>query len=538
MPARRRLPAFTGSLPADTREGRSRPVAGGYLAAVAAVVLVTVLIALIPGAAHVANISLLYLSGVIACGLWFGSRPAILAAILSVLAFDFCFVAPFQTFTVSDPAEWLALLTFLLTAGVTGHLTAELQARAAEARRREQEAIALKQVSWTIASQTSTFPAIASVLSPLLELAGATAVAVLVWDEGQPPRCMAATGDGTIDVDAPPTRQAIDDLLDEASPIPWDRERQLWGKVLAGPAQTEAVYLPLQIEHHRLGALVLHIPAGRLQSPNVRRLVETMANHAAVILERDRLMGAELRAKALAEADRLKTALLAMVSHDFRSPLASIKASAASLAAIGPAPDPVTRQDLLDGITHATDRLNRMVGNILALSRLDADAWRPQTELTPVAEVIEAALASFSAAENRRVRVVLADPWLEAQLDPVQIARVIHNLVENALKYAPAEQVVQVQADGQGHELVVEVLDRGPGIAPGDEACIFERFYRAPSLQESAIPGLGIGLAICKGLVEAHGGSLSAMNREGGGVCLRMALPVLVAQPARPENAR
>jgi two-component system sensor histidine kinase KdpD len=509
---------------AETRPGWPWRAWTGYLVALGSVVLVTVLIALVPGATHVANISLLYLAGVIACGIWFGGGPAIVSAILAFFVFDFCFVQPLYTFTVADPAEWLALLMFLLTAVVTGHLTAQLQARADEARRRELEAIALSQVSWTIASQTSLAPAVAAVLRPLIELAGATAGAVVVRRDGRL-HALAAAGENVIDVQESNTRRAIGYVLDEGRPVGWEPDRQVWDKALADPAQADAVYVPLLVEHHRLGVLVLHVAPERLQSPNVRRLVETMAHHAAVILERERLMQSELQAKSLAEADRLKTALL---SHDFRSPLAAIKASAASLRAADGSLDATTRQELLTGITQETDRLNRMVGNILSLSRLDADAWRPQREPTPVAEVIEGALESFSAAENRRIAVDLAEPLLEALLDPVQIARVIHNLVENALKYAPADSAIRVRAGRQGTDLVIEVLDSGPGIAPGDEARIFDRFYRAANLHESAIPGLGIGLAICKGLVEAHGGRLIADRREGGGACLRLVLPAAI----------
>lgn len=533
MSASRRLSSATGALGPEARPSAGLPWVG-YLVAVAGVALVTAVIALVPGASHVANISLLYLSGVIVCALYFGSRPAMLAAVLAFLGFDFCFVQPFRTFTVADPSEWLALLMFLLTAAVMGHLTAELQARAEEARRREQEAIALKQVSWTIASQTSTGPALAAVLRPLINLAGASSAAVLVRDEGRHWSTIAAAGGSQVDPQDPATQQAASYVLDEARPIAWDLERRLWDKGMTEAGQADAVYVPLLIEHQRLGVLALHLPPERLQSPNARRIVETMANHAAVILERDRLMQSELKAKALAEADRLKTALLSMVSHDFRSPLASIKASAASLDTAGTALDVATRQALLDGIARETDRLDRMVGNILALSRLEADAWRPQTEPVPVAEVIEAALAAFSAAENRRIRVDLGDPWLEACLDPVQIARVVHNLVENALKYAPTDTEVQVRAQRQGDAMVIAVLDRGPGIAPGDESRIFDRFYRAPDLAESAVPGLGIGLAICKGLVEAHGGRLTAENRDGGGASLRLVLPAAAVKEKTP----
>jgi two-component system sensor histidine kinase KdpD len=256
-----------------------------------------------------------------------------------------------------------------------------------------------------------------------------------------------------------------------------------------------------------------------------RRTVESLANHAAVVLERDRLFRTETQALALREADRLKTALLSMVSHDFRSPLASIKASASALLQDGAPLEPETQHDLLRGIDQSVDRLNRVVGNLLALSRLEADAWRPQAEPTDPAELVGAALASLSEEQNRRVQVRLDPACGDVLLDAVQMGQVLLNLVDNALKYSPAGSPVEVRAMRDARAFVLEVLDRGPGPAAGEEERIFERFYRAPGFRESAVPGVGIGLAVCRGLVEAHGGRLTARRRPEGGAVFRIVLP-------------
>jgi two-component system sensor histidine kinase KdpD len=215
-----------------------------------------------------------------------------------------------------------------------------------------------------------------------------------------------------------------------------------------------------------------------------------------------------------------------MVSHDFRSPLTGIKAGVTTLLHEG-APVPLeTQRELLSGIDHETDRLNRMVGNILALSRLEANAWRPHREPTPVAELIGPALATFSAAENARVKVEVEPGFPELNVDPVQMVQVVRNLAENALKYSQAEQPVEIWAYREGDEAVLAVLDLGPGLSPGSEEKIWEPFYRAPELEETAVPGAGIGLAVCRGLVEAHGGRLLAHNRDGGGACFSLRLPL------------
>jgi two-component system sensor histidine kinase KdpD len=166
-----------------------------------------------------------------------------------------------------------------------------------------------------------------------------------------------------------------------------------------------------------------------------------------------------------------------------------------------------------------------MVGNILALSRLEADAWQPQCENVPLSEVIGAALDTFDAPANARIIVNLASPLCEAWLDMVQIVQVLHNLLENALKYSPADSLVEVSAKQDNNHLVIEVADRGVGLPPGEEGHIFDQFYRAPRWRESASPGAGIGLAICRGLVEAHGGQITAANRSGGGAVFGFTLP-------------
>ena len=346
------------------------PNLAGYGMTVVGVALTTGVIHAIPGADYITNISLLYLLVVIAAAYRFGSGPAVLASLLGVLSFNWFFVEPRSTLRVNDPAEWLALAVFLVTAMVISHLTA------------------------------------------------------------------------------------------------------------------------------------------------------TLRRHAR----------AEAQARALAEADRLKTALLSMVSHDFRSPLTSIKTSVTGLLQDGVPWDAATQRELLLGIDQETDRLNRMVGNILALSRLESGTWRPQCESVPLAEVVGAALDGFDAEDNKRIAVAL-DPVLhEVWLDSVQIVQVLHNLLENALKYSPDGSPVELLATQmamqKGYFLVITVADRGVGLPVGEESQIFEQFYRAPRWRESASPGAGIGLAICRGLIEAHSGQLTASNRSGGGAVFRIILPL------------
>jgi two-component system sensor histidine kinase KdpD len=467
---------------------------------------------------------MLYLLVVIFAAVRYGSGPAVVASLLAFLSFDWFFVQPFHTFTVEDPGEWLALLMFLVTAGVTGQLTALLRARADEARRREHETATLAAATAAVAAQVDRDHALTEVLRRLGEIVSLESAGILVTG-ADPPALLARYGAQGEEL-SPVELEAVRYVATNGRSINWDEEGGHWRKALPGP-EARGIYLPLALEDRLLG--VLHLRPRDEHSPALheRRLIQALAGQATVVLERDRLARAELQARSLQEADRLKTALLSMVSHDFRSPLTSIKASVTGLLQEGAAYDPTTQRELLRGIDQETDRLNGMVGNILALSRLEADAWRPRREPTPIAELVGTALGSFSAEENRRVEVRLAPDLPEAELDPVQMVQVLRNLVDNALKYSPEEQPVVLSAFHTADRLVLEVLDRGIGLPLGEEQRVFAPFYRAPHLQESSVPGVGIGLAVCRGLVEAHQGTLTALRRPEGGTIFRIELPLM-----------
>lgn len=490
----------------------------GSLAALAGVGLTTAVIQAVPGAAAISNISSLYLLAVLATALRFGSTPAIVASLLSFLAFNWFFTQPRYTLRVAAPGDWLALLMFLLTAITTGHLTAAARRQAQEAQRRERETAALADASRAAAAQPNRNQALRDVLARLVRVLPVSEAAVLTADEPEPEVAAhwPAEGGGAVGV-RDGSRQVLrgEAPLGRAAPSPGE----------AHTSGEQWIFLPLTAESSVLGVLQARLPGEYSVTAAERRVVDSLANLAAVILEREQHNREQAKAQALAEADRLKTALLSMVSHDFRSPLASIKASATACLQGEDHSDPAVQHDLHLGIIREADRLNGMVGNILALSRLEADAWRPQREEAALEEVVEAARSGLPRGDNERVEVALGEDLREVWLDPVQIGQVLHNLLDNALKYSPGGLRVELRVLRSERELIFEVADRGPGLPAGEEQRVFERFYRAPALRESAVPGVGIGLSVCRGLVEAHGGTLTAENREGGGAVFRMVLP-------------
>lgn len=470
-----------------------------YCLAALGVAGMSAVISLVHARAEMSNISLLYFLVVIVVALRLGSGPAAWASILAALVFNFFFVPPPFRFVKSEPEELLVLVMFLITSTSIGQLTGLLRSRAEEARLRGRYAQALVTTSWAVSSQLDLQRSLQEILRQVAEVAPITSAEVRVPDGMQGYRVAATWPPGG-----------------RADP--------------AGPPEGSSETFPLVTNQRAFGSLSLHFPSRPSRSEQWRPTVESLANLAAVALERDQLIRAEAAGKALEESDRLKTALLAMVSHDFRSPLASIKASAGAYLQNEAAWDPAALRELHAGIIREADRLNAVIGNLLAMSRLEADAWRPARELTSAWEVIEAAREGFSDEQNRRIQVPFQPELPEAWLDPVQMGQVLHNLLDNALKYSPPDAPVEVRTRATRGELLIEILDRGPGLPSGEEQQVFTRFYRAPGLQEGPVSGVGLGLSVCQGLVEAHGGTLTAENRPGGGAIFRITLPLVPSE--------
>jgi two-component system sensor histidine kinase KdpD len=263
-------------------------------------------------------------------------------------------------------------------------------------------------------------------------------------------------------------------------------------------------------------------------SADERRLLTTFANQAALAIERANLIEEATRAAALAQADQLKSALLTAVSHDLRTPLASIKASATSLLQENIHWDAATQRDFLTAINEETDRLTRLVGNFLDLSRIQGGALRPEREWYDIAEVIGAVTRRLAPLmEAHPLRVAIAPDLPLLHFDYVEIAQVLANLIENAAKYSAPGTDIIVAADSEEGDVRVCVTDHGFGIPAADLSYVFDTFYRVQrSGQGRGIAGTGIGLAICKGFIEAHGGRIGVSSTVGQGTTFSFTLPV------------
>jgi two-component system, OmpR family, sensor histidine kinase KdpD len=512
---------------------RVKPVA--YLLSVSGVGLMTLVIELLRAGNSLANVNMLYMLVVIVAAVQLGRAAAVLASISSFLALDFFFVQPIYTLTVADPTEWLALCVFLLVAIVTGELTARVRTKAQEALQHDLEMTTLAEASWEIASDLDSKRAMDYVLNKIASLLSLSEVAVIANTEDGKLEAISAHAMSKDEAEAlfkGKTAEAIDFVFRRALPL-GPRAVQFPNLASAGqPDQNAANYteldvtlLPIYVEGNV--SAVLYIRSNLALPPNRRehQLLSALVNHVGLLLQRDKSLRAEAKAQALLEADQLKTALLSMVSHDFRSPLTSIKASIQTLKSAGSALALDEQENLLQAVDLEVDRLNRMVSNILDLSRLEAGAWRPKREQVPASELLGSMLDFFNKRDNQRIKIHNEVGENMVLLDSVQISQVLHNLLENALKYSPQDQAVELYCRRLDQALEFEVRDRGMGIAQEDKGTIFEPFSRGRSLNESNIPGVGIGLAICRGLVKAHGGTVQADPRDGGGSIFRVTLP-------------
>ncbi|HKV84151.1 MAG TPA: ATP-binding protein, partial [Ktedonobacterales bacterium] len=521
--------------------------------------------AAIPHHASLQGIFLLYLFVVMWLAVVFGRGPAVAGSVLAFLAYDFFFIPPLYVFTVGRPEEWISLFALLATSLVISQLTAALQARTREAeasQRRTAALYALARLVVETRDQGQLYRELVRRTVAEFAAQGVAACVLLVPDESQGQVMVAAAPEGS------PLLAALDlGLRENAGKVAWvfEHASPVGGAVAAAKTTSAEVvrfYLPLMSGRQVIGAL------GVAGSPAIRRLArETTAkaseqasrpvdgadstpqvalfrafrDQIALVLERSALQERAIHNEALQESDRLKNALLGSVTHDLRTPLASIKAAATSLLQPGVEWTPTDRNELLSFIDTSADRLNRLVSNLLDLSRLEAGGAEPVKEWYLINDVIATVLDRLEltgATRDHRVTVEAPPELPLAPFDYGQIEQVLTNLIENALKYSPGGSEIRIEASAphEGSELDVRVSDQGIGIPASELESIFDKFYRIqhvrlPWQTERPPLGTGLGLAICRSIITAHGGRIWAESREGEGATFIFTLPIPSERP-------
>ena len=495
----------------------------GYFGAVLVVTGCTGLSALLSpylAPTNLVNLVMVYLLGVVAVSLWLGRGPSILASLLSVAAFDFCFVPPQWTFAVADTQYLLTFLAMLLTGLVISTLTARVQFQAESARRRERRTAALYAISRELAA-TQNHEQIARIALKHVGEASDVRAVVLLPDRD---RKLVPAG-------AQPDSLVLSQH-DEAV-ARWVLEHgQTAGRGTATLPGAEGVYLPLTTSRGTVGVLGV-APSGAVQTLDLEQLhlLEAFAGLVALAIQRAELEAEADRIRLDIETERLRSSLLSAVSHDLRTPLSVITGASSTLLDSGQSLDPKVRRELAASILEESERLNRLVANLLDMTRLQAGALEVQKQWQPIEEVIGAALARLSRQlKDHPVATHIAPDLPFAPLDDLLVQQVLVNLLENAARHTPPGTPVEVSARQEGNSVLIEVADRGPGLPPGDPSRLFEKFYRAGD--SASRMGAGLGLAICRGVVQLHGGKIQAENRPGGGAAFRFSLPLEGGPPA------
>jgi two-component system sensor histidine kinase KdpD len=464
-----------------------------------------------------ADLVMLYILVIGVAAARFGRRPSLMASALSVLAYDFFFVAPFHTFTVEHQRHLLTFATMFGVGLVTSSLTSKITQEKQQALARERRTAALYSLSRDLGAALDQ-DRVASVAAEHVAHTFAGAAAVLLPDEAGVLRPRAQAGGGGV-LSFGPT---------ETAALRWAFEQ---GRYAGAGTKVfpEATFLcaPLRSGVQTLGALALGGHAGGgvpLAFPSeAADLLDAFARQAALALARARFAQEAELATVRARTEQMRSSLLAAVSHDLRTPLAAITGAATTLrddpAAVGPG----DRAELLDTICQEAERLERLVRNLLDMTRLDSGAIEVKREWVPVEEIVGSSLTRLEAQLGRRpIALTIPEDLPLVSADPVLLEQVFINLFENAAKYAPGETPLEVTARPEGAGVVIEIADRGPGIPAGSETRIFEKFFRGAG---ATAAGAGLGLAIARGIIEAHGGSLTAENRAGGGARFRVQIP-------------
>jgi two-component system sensor histidine kinase KdpD len=488
----------------------------------------------------VLNVLLLYLLLTFVLALSGGLWPAVLSAVLGFLAFDFLFIPPYYTFTVAAPDHVLALFVYLGVAIVTARLVSGMRERTEQALRESRRMALLAELNAALIGDVTLDSILDRIAERIVTVYGAQGCRVLVRGEDEELRT-AASYPESIGPNVDRTGLSLAEWA-AAKQSPVGRSRRggrIVGRNSVNPSSSSAgadvLYLPIMTKDRIAGVLeVVGRPGKGVFRAEDQQTLTTFVDQAALALERARLSEDAAHASALAQSDELKSALLAAVSHDLRTPLASIKASATSLLDDSIEWNPEIRQDFLEAIDEETDRLTLMVSNLLDLSRIEGGALRPQQDWYDIDELVGDVQRRLAARMTSHPLTLKIEPDLPLlRFDYVQIGQVLVNLLENAVKYTPVGTRITVAARQVPGAIEVSVQDDGPSIPPEHQLRLFDKFYRADA--PTAAPGSGIGLAISKGLVEAHGGRIWVESEPGSGTTFRFTLPLPSPRKVEPR---
>lgn len=490
-----------------------------------------VLIALIIGLVFdrffdISNVALVFLTAVLVSAVTYGRAASLVACLISVLAYNFFFLSPLYTFTIADPDNVVALFFFAVVALIASNLTARVRAQAVTAQQRAKTTEDLYLFSRKLAGSVVLDDLLWATTYQIAAMLKVRVVLLLPDDDGL-----------SVQAGYPP-----EDRLDEADLAAakwcWQNNRPA-GRGADTLPGAKRLFLPMRTGRGSIGVIGLDSDRpGPLLTPDQRRLFDALADQAALAIERTNLAQAVDRARLASETERLRSALLTSISHDLRTPLASILGSATSLKSFRKTLDEDMQQDLIRTIQEEAERLNRFIANLLDMTRLESGAIKPRSDAVDLTDIVGSALErAGKVLAGHKVSVTLAADLPMLRLDPVLLEQVLFNLLDNAAKYAPAGSNVDIRAERDGAMITLQIQDEGDGIPATDLERIFDKFYRVQASDRKRA-GTGLGLAICRGFVEAMGGTITAGNRrDRSGAVFVLRLPAAEEQALQEGHA-
>jgi two-component system, OmpR family, sensor histidine kinase KdpD len=498
-----------------TAERKDRFDPGPYIAALAAVALALGFSELIAAWIGTANSDLVFLTAIVVVAVRYGLLPSLVASVVSSLSYNFFFLPPIYTFTITDPTNVVAFALFALVGIIVSSVAARgrTQARGAMERARTTESLysfsrklagtgTLDDVLWATAYQTALMLKVRAVL--LLPEDGS-----IVVKAGYPP----------------------EDLLDDAdlaaAKWAWENDRAA-GRGSDTLPGAKRLFLPMRTGRGAIGVMGIDSDKpGPLLTPDQRRLLDALRDQGALAIERVKLVEEMDRVERAAETERLRSALLTSISHDLKTPLAAVLGAAGTLRNFGQRLGDAEKADLLATIIDESERLNRFIANLLDMTKLESGAATPNVALYDIGEIVGSTLRRASRILSRHhVELELASDLPMLELDAVLFEQALFNLLDNAAKYAPPETTIRIQDWRSVDSVYLRVLDEGSGIPPTDLEHIFDKFYRAQKTDQVRA-GTGLGLAISRGFVEAMHGTIVAANRtDRNGAAFTISLPI------------
>jgi two-component system sensor histidine kinase KdpD len=489
-----------------------RPISR-YLISLVLVALATFLGVLVRGELEPTNLVMLYLMAVVLSAIFLGRGPSLLAAIAGVLAFDFFLVPPYLTLAVNDTQYIITFVVFLIVSLVISSLTAQAREQAEAAIRRETQTAALYNLGRDLTSATDLNHVLQIIITNI-EQAFERKVAIFLPENGHLKLYSSSSG-------------YLPDENDLAVAV-WAYENNVpAGRGTDTLPAASIRCQPLRTSNGMVGVLGVHPQEeNSFLTSEQRQTLAAFTNQAAVAIERAILAEQAQHAELLQATEKLQTALLNSISHDLRTPLVSITGALTSLDEQSASLTEENRRSLIQTAREEADRLNRLVGNLLSMTRIESGAIKLHLEPGDIQDIVGTALEQLGKrVASHPVQVNIPDDYPLIPMDFTLIVQVLVNVLENAVKYSPEGSTIEIAADLQQGKARLQVADRGMGIPSEDLAHIFDKFYRVQRPEN--VSGTGLGLSISKGLVEIHQGSIYACEREGGGTVIVIELPLV-----------